>query len=482
MDNAGLLEVAQTVRSTGVPFHQRDVPAVVEGRPNRVVDVSIVALQGRAVAMIFDDVTEERAALDQLKLQAERDPLTGLVNSRHLKERLDDLINSGGEVSLLLLDLDGFKPVNDNLGHQAGDDLLCEIARRLDEICDDGKGFAARVGGDEFAVVVPVGLEDTERLASELLDHILRPINVGDVTTAVGCSIGIASIGRHATRTTELLRAADVAMYVSKSSGVSVSVAGSGVLSGSMARLDLAHLIQDALAERQFRMHLQPLVNLADDEVIGAEGLVRWHLDGEVLPASVFTDLLRVAGRLPSLTGEMLRQARGLMSGHRIISWNVCDQDFRDDMLLECLGADVTDRLWLEVTETDLSATEIESLEAVRSRGVHLAIDEFGTGLSSMARLQQLPVDVLKLDRSLLINASTRAEVVIRTITNMAHELGAVVVAEGLETVDQVERAKAVGCDLGQGSYFGHPAPIAKVEDRFLASGDFPFHHWPDQG
>ncbi len=483
MNNVGLLDVAQQVFTSGVAYRQANVPAVVDGQAKRIVDISIVALPDEAVAMIFDDVTEERQAMDLLTFQAERDGLTRLLNRSSFKASLEHFMDRSRPVSLLLLDLDGFKEVNDGLGHSAGDDLLVTVADRLLGLVADLPGaIVARLGGDEFAVAVPGSLRKGELLADTIVPALTRPVSLSTVTASVACSIGVAAFPDHANKASDLLRAADVAMYSIKGSGIAVAVAGSREAGDAVLRVDLARRVEEALSSKRFRLYLQPIVDLGSGQVVGSEGLARWvdPVDGVLVP-DVFLDLLRVAGRLPSLTALMLEQAARLPMNDRFITVNICDQDLRNGDLFEefKLSKGTSKPIWFEVSESDLALLSLEQLQMIQANGFRLAVDDFGTGTSSLGRLQQLPVDVVKLDPSLLAGSDQRSLTVLRSITDLAHGLGATVVAEGIEDSEMADRARSVGCDLGQGFYFAHPAALDDIGDLLARDGDLYHNDWP---
>jgi diguanylate cyclase (GGDEF)-like protein/PAS domain S-box-containing protein len=454
---------------------------------NRTADPDLEAL-----VLSVRDVGQRRALEEELTRQAFEDSLTGLANRALFRDRVDHALarsrRDGGRVTLLLIDVDDFKVVNDGLGHTAGDRLLCELAGRLrTEVrsCDT----LARLGGDEFAVLVE-GLDDLETaaLADRIVAVARRPIRLGarDVTCTVSVGIATAKAGDGEPETDELLRDADLAMYAAKNGGRDRSAMfdpamHADVLREAQQRSDL----ERALTEEQFVVHYQPIVDLRQRRLTGFEALVRWHHPQEgLVPPNTFIPLAETTGLIVPLGRWVLRKAceqlarwhaeRPSAAGLRM-SVNLSARQFHYDGLV----ADVADALErsgidpscliLEITESmlmrDTTAT-IGTLRALKDLGVRLAIDDFGTGYSSLSYLRQFPVDILKIDRSFVEGVAgeggdaTLAEAVVQ----MSRALRLQTVAEGIETTDQWSALRTLGCEFGQGYLFARPIEAARVE------------------
>ncbi|MFI9011573.1 putative bifunctional diguanylate cyclase/phosphodiesterase [Actinosynnema sp. NPDC053489] len=419
------------------------------------------------------DVTARRRWEDVLRERSEYDELTGLVNRRHFLELADRALAGGGDVALLLIDLDHFKEVNDVQGHQAGDRRLVEAARRL-RTATGGRDVVARLGGDEFAVLTSDD-EDGVCRARRLLDALAQPDAAGDAAV-IRASVGVAVPGRNGTgRTSEdLLRDADVAMYVAKREG------GGQVRSfrremgeDVAARQEDQAALGAALGTDQLVLHYQPIVGVAAARATHAEALVRWRRPGRgLLGPDRFIGLAEETGLIVPLGTHVLRAAcaqavrwqdRGVRLG---VAVNVSPGQLGGDRFpreVAELLADTglrPDRLTVEVTESvwaDEDAMRV--LMAVREAGVRVALDDFGTGYSSLNYLRRYRFDLVKIDKSFTdgLGEDTRTEGVVRCIIDLAAALGARTVAEGVETPTQAQWLREAGCDYLQGYLFGKP-------------------------
>ena len=434
------------------------------------------------VVITTRDVTERTALEAQLRVLAWQDPLTGLANRTLLHDRLAHALRQRRPVNeplgLLLIDLDGFKPVNDTYGHAIGDALLQQVAERLLAGVRTGD-TVARLGGDEFAVLLEVrgdgglrrgGLDVAERL----LKALQQPFLVEGKEVAVGASMGLA-IACRTTDAEAMLQQADFAMYASKDHGRGrITVFGPELAKASSRRAELATTLRAALPAGELHLHYQPVVDLATGRVLGAEALARWdHSEWGAIPPSEFVPVAEVTGLIVQLGHWAL-----LTAAKQAAEWEAAGRDLgvAVNVSVRQLGpefvADVASvlaetsltpsRLTLEITESLLVDDErtLASLNALRQLGVRLALDDFGTGWSSLAYLRRLPVHVLKLDGSFVkALGSPEANAVSRTVVKLAIDLGLEVVAEGVETVEQRDILISMGCHSAQGWLYGPAAP-----------------------
>jgi diguanylate cyclase (GGDEF)-like protein len=413
--------------------------------------------------------------------QATHDALTGLPNWVLLQDRLDHSLaaaaRSTGEVALLLIDLDRFKEINDTLGHSYGDRLLCQVGPRLQSVLRDGD-TVGRLGGDEFVVLLPSvdGEGEARAVAARLSEALHRAFDVDGVILDVEASIGIALSPWHGTDTEELLRNADIAMYVAKDMKAGAVVFTPEEHVSTPARLTVLGDLRRALdSEDELFLHYQPKYTLEGGRIEGAEALLRWQHPtlglippGEFIPVAEGTGIiLRLTDRVLGLALEQIR--RWLDSGHAVpVAVNLSTRCLLDadlpDMVQRMLAEhDVpASLLRLEVTESAVmgdAARCMEVLQRLHDLGVRLSIDDFGTGYSSMAYLRRLPVDELKIDRSFVLGMTTTQQdaVLVRTAIDLGHNLGLTVVAEGVERAEHADALRALGCDVAQGYHYARP-------------------------
>ena len=446
----------------------------------------------RMISMI-QDISERKRMETQLVKQAFHDELTGLANRVLFRDRLHHALerrNRGDHhVAVILLDLDGFKRVNDSLGHAAGDELLKVIGRRIANTVRAGE-TVARLGGDEFAVVIE-SVEDgdkPEMLADRLLTHLKRPVEIGGRQIAVGVSIGIATA--HIDDDAEsVLRNADTAMYAAKASGKGcMRTFDPSMHTEAMQWLELETDLRTALERKEFFLEFHPLVRMESGRVKGFEALIRWaHPTRGIVPPGGFVSIAEESGLITGIGRWVLMDACRTATtwSHDdgfdapSVSVNIAAKQLESDTLLNdvrlALGISGLDprRLILELTESDVmrepEAVRVK-LEALKELGVRLAIDDFGTGYSSLSYLQYFPVDELKIDRSFvrLIESSDRDAALVRTIVSLARSLSVEVVAEGIEDIGQERYLRSINCDIGQGYLYSRPLPAQDVE-AFLA-------------
>jgi diguanylate cyclase (GGDEF)-like protein/PAS domain S-box-containing protein len=440
---------------------------------------------------ISRDVSERKSQVAALRRQAVHDALTDLPNRILLYDRLEHEIKqtarSRRSLGLLFIDLNGFKEINDTFGHHCGDLLLRQVGPRLLGRLR-ATDTVARTGGDEFAVLLPgvASVEATTQVARSLLDAIVEPFAVERQQLTLGASVGIVLCPEHGADATTLMRRADVAMYVAKSRGRGYEVYSADADTHSPARLALLGELRRDACQEQFLLHFQPQVELASGRVRRAEALVRWqHPDkGLLLPAD-FVPLAEAGNLVQVVTAWVIAAAvrhcrrweeRGLDVG---ISVNLSPRSLRDAGLPAAiaglLGAEgvAPERLTLEITESSLLADPEHAISVLRQvveLGVGLSIDDFGTGFSSLAHLKQLPVTEIKIDRSFVrdMTRNERDAAIVRSMIELAHDLGRRVVAEGIEDAETWQRLAALGCDLGQGYLISPPLAERELVDWVL--------------
>ena len=426
---------------------------------------------------------ERRRVEQRLAHLAYHDALTDLPNRLLLQDRLAQALpaasRANSALALLLLDLNGFKKINDTLGHHAGDRVLQCVASRIRGILR-GADTVARLGGDEFAVVLPATDIDGALLtAQRILQEIEQPCVIEQQALSVRASLGIVSFPEHGRSAGTLLERADVAMYVAKSDGVGIAVYGPDHDHHAHRRLTLISELRHGLSENQICVEYQPIVRLATGVVTGLEALVRWNhpQQGRVLPGD-FIHLAEQTGLIGPLTTIVLETAIREWSHPApvppvSVAINLSPRTLQDpglprriaDMLAVYQVAPGS--LSLEITENILMsdpARSMDSLNRLHAMGVTIVIDDFGTGYSSLSYLRRLPVDVLKIDRSFVLALVTaQDDVIVRSTIDLAHNLGLTVVAEGVESEEVQARLMALGCDAAQGTFIRAPAPAADV-------------------
>ena len=439
------------------------------------------------------DISARKAAEDEIRTLAYYDALTGLPNRRlmsdHLQRSLNKSVRSGLGGALLIVDLDNFKDLNDTLGHEVGDDLLRQVAARLEQ-CVRRNDTVARLGGDEFVLLLDSLSSDPVRAAAEaeevartVLQMLGQSFTLGERTHHTSCSIGIALYVDGATSAEELLKRGDLAMYEAKSQGRNTLRLFDPRIQEAVAeRTALEADLRHALKEQQFVLHYQAQVE-AGGRVVGAEALVRWEhpTRGMVFPNAFIaiaesTGLIVPLGKwiLQTACAQLAKWALNPETAHLTLAVNVSAQQFREPKfvaeLLSVLkesGADPA-HLKLELTESLLlwdAEAAIALMTEVRSHGVRFSLDDFGTGYSSLSYLKRLPLDQLKIDQSFVRDLMTNANdaSIARTVVALAHSLDLSVIAEGVETEEQRALLERFGCSHWQGYLFGRPAPADEI-------------------
>jgi diguanylate cyclase (GGDEF)-like protein/PAS domain S-box-containing protein len=438
----------------------------------------------RGIVLNGRDISERVVLEEELTRQAFHDGLTGLANRALFRDRLDQALvrstRSREPLALLLVDLDGFKQINDSFGHDVGDQLLQQVAARFTDVTRPSD-TVARFGGDEFAVLVEGGTEThAVALADRLLARLSRPATVGDRTLAFGASIGIVlHAGRESTGREELIRRADIAMYAAKNSGRGRYE----VFRGEMARefgetLGLEYELRLGLQRNEFRLHYQPEIEVVGGAIVGAEALLRWTSPtrgvvspGEFIPAAEATGMIVQLGELAlrEACDQTARWEREGLLPERFVTWvNLSGTQLSAGGMDELVRRTLSDtglrasRLGLEVTETAIvqggpsGERARAELQSLHEDGVSIAIDDFGTGFSSLAQLRRFPIDMIKVDRSFVQGAEhdPRDAAITANVVSLAHALGLVAMAEGIESETQLASLRELGCDLAQGFLF----------------------------
>jgi diguanylate cyclase (GGDEF)-like protein len=429
--------------------------------------------------------------------RATHDALTGLANraalTEHLVNAFDlDAVKPTSCAALLFIDVDDFKDVNDSLGHEAGDFLLIELVGRL-RSCVGPDDLVSRLGGDEFAIVIGdgEGRRGGRDVADRILEALETPVIISETSVAISVSIGVAERRPDTADSAELLRQADFAMYMAKGGGKGRYQVFDAQMHDIMAgRSALKVDLTKAVSQQQLRLDYQPITELAGGRIVGLEALVRWqHPTLGLLPPDDFIGLAEETGDIDAIGRWVLQTAVD-----QIVAWRSGSADYADLWVsvnlsafqlpnprsLAILQHILSDpdlpagAVVLEITETALASDiheAVTSLEALRNSGARIAVDDFGTGFSSLASLASLPVDILKIDRSFVSGRGRRAPSVpiLEGIIELAHKLSLDLIAEGIEEPEQLELLQTLGCPLGQGFLLARPAPPEEITARLAA-------------
>ncbi|WGZ81281.1 MULTISPECIES: EAL domain-containing protein [unclassified Arthrobacter] len=441
----------------------------VVGRVWSFRDVTAARLAQEQITKAMADLAEQSA---QLKALAFQDPLTGLSNRQLFNDHLAAALLGpyGTAVDLLLLDLDDFKEVNDILGHHAGDQMLIEVGRRL-RGCVRPNDVVARLGGDEFVVLL-VGSLDPDEVAGRIVESLKVPVWIDGTMLRPSLSLGLASISDDAVGASELLRRADVAMYAAKAAGKNRYLRfRPEMLQSLVQRTELETGLRLAVDSGQITVLYQPIISATLGAVVTVEALARWVRDGETIPPERFIPAAERSGLIVEIGTEVLLKACTELKpwlaedSARRLAVNVSGVQLQHGDFAELVQAATAScgvdprQLILEVTESvffDDDGHVIQQLNALRNAGVGVALDDFGTGYSSLGRLQELPVDTLKIDQSFtaMIQTGTEKLPILSCMVTMAHGLGLTVTAEGVETAAQAEYLMGLDCESLQGFLF----------------------------
>ncbi|WP_354235537.1 EAL domain-containing protein [Arthrobacter sp. UYEF3] len=465
----------QDGRTVELYSRPQKVAEEVVGRIWNFRDVTLRTVAQDQARRALDELAQQA---DQLKALAFRDPLTGLANRMLFNEHAIAALESPGSVAVLLLDLDDFKEVNDILGHHAGDQMLVEIARRLQN-CVGPHGTVARLGGDEFVVLL-VDCNDSDAVAQRIVSTLNAPVTIEGTLMRPGLSLGVATRSAEGMSSSELLRQADVAMYAAKEAGKNCYVHFQPeMLATLLERTQLTAGLRRAVELGQITVYYQPVVSTSQREVVQYEALARWERDGVLMPPDTFIQTAERSGLIRDIGAEVLRQ-----SCTELQSWLAADpgrtlavnvsgvqlqhKDFAERVLDIAAWSRVDPhQLVLEVTESvffGAASHVIAQLITLRAAGIQVALDDFGTGYSSLGRLQELPVDAVKIDQSFVSMLRTGEErlPILTSMIHMAHSLGLRVTAEGIETPMQARYLMEHECDSLQGFLFSRPVSASQ--------------------
>jgi diguanylate cyclase (GGDEF)-like protein len=454
----------------------------------RWVRVRAASADGGWVGTV-EDLTEVVKANARLQQQTFHDPLTGLANRAHLLRHLEAVVAAGDRAqpvgAVLYLDVDDFKRINDSLGHDRGDELLVEVARRLRKVTAGRASVVARFGGDEFAVLWPEARDEDLAAAAELVRSCFRdPFVLDGREMIVSASIGIA-VAHGGSRAAEVLQDADAAMYRAKETNRGGQVVFDAVMrAGALERLELVQSLWRAIDRQEMVLHYQPKVSMLDESLVGFEALVRWqHPERGLVPPDTFINLAEETGLIVPLGRWVLEEAcrqaavwaqagteeRPLTMAVNLSAAQLAVPDLAGDVarVLEQTGLPAS-QLCLEITESvlmDDPDAAIATLHQLKALGVQLAVDDFGTGYSSLGSLRRFPVDQLKIDRSFVrgLGVDPEDETIVRLVLNLAAALSLEVVAEGVEHDMHRRRLQEFGCGYGQGFLWGAPVPASAI-------------------
>ena len=455
----------------------------------------------RGIVTNARDVTERKAAELELIEISLHDALTGLPNRLLVMDRLNVALKraarGGDMVAVLFCDLDAFKVVNDSVGHEGGDRVLVEVARRFTQALRDSD-TVARTGGDEFVVVCEglSSVEDATAVAAHIRAVVEAPIAFDDFEASISVSIGIVTVAGFDAGMADpmiLLRNADAAMYRAKQGGKARwALFDEALISAATHRRELEPELRRALELREFVLHYQPVYDLQDERIVGVESLLRWDSPTRgLLPPDEFIALAEETGLIVPIgiwvlqeSCEQLRRWDGELGWPGWISVNLSARQLAAPGLASAvhdilLASDLAPALLrLELTETALlraGHSAAVELAAVRELGVHIGMDDFGTGYATLTNLQQLPIDFLKIDRSFVITLKHGAEArdhgnaIVAAISQIGQTLDLETIAEGIETEEQAELLREFGCPFGQGFQFARPAPSHEIAPRLTA-------------
>ena len=439
-----------------------------------------------------EDVTETVRAEAQIAHLAHHDVLTGLPNRALFRSRLEEALahmrRDGDPLAVFCVDLDQFKPVNDTLGHAAGDELLRLVAARMRR-CVRERDTVARLGGDEFAVLqlAPTSIDAAAALAAHIVATLSTPFDIHGQEVVIGASIGVALAPADGDLTDTVLGHADIALYRAKAEGRRTYRFFEPEMNArSTARRTLERELRGAIADGALDLDFQPLFNLRDNSLNGFEALLRWrHPERGVIPPADFVPLAEETGLIVPIGEWVLRRACRAAAAwppHLRVAVNLSPVQFRRRGLVQTVrsalaGAGLrADRLELEITEAVLLADgdeNIRLLHQLRALGIRIALDDFGTGFSSLSYLRAFTFDKLKIDRSFVheLCGSAHCEAIVRAVVTLAGGLAITTTAEGVETDAQLQRLRDEGCDEAQGFLLGRPAPLAEANSLIASLG-----------
>jgi diguanylate cyclase (GGDEF)-like protein len=473
--------VEESVASAASP-----TPGVAEQelRDGRIISVISAPLSTGGGVTIHMDVTEKRNSEKQIAFLAHHDALTGLANRVQLREHIEKSLkhaSRGERFSVLCLDLDHFKDINDTLGHSVGDALLCAVAKRLRELVREGD-LVSRTGGDEFSIVqsgAEPPMAAAAALAARVVEALGVPFDLGDHHVVIGASVGVAIAPDDGSDADQLLKNADMALYRAKDDGRGgFHFFEPEMDAKAQARRLLELDLRKAIAAREFEVFYQPIVNLAENRISGFEALLRWNhpTRGRVSPAE-FIPLAEETGLIVTIGEWVLRQActeAMTWPSDVRVAVNVSPLQFRNKGLVSAVMFALatsglrSDRLELEITETVLmhnNDATLAALHQLRSLGVRISMDDFGTGYSSLSYLRSFPFDKIKIDQSFVRDLIAKPDsiAIIRAVSGLGNSFGMTTTAEGVETQEQLDQMRAEGCTEVQGYFYSKPMPASEV-------------------
>jgi len=450
----------------------------------RIIALTRAPLSTGGAVTIHMDVTEKRNSEKQIAFLAHHDALTGLANRVQLREHIEKTLENvrrGGAASVLCLDLDNFKVVNDTLGHSVGDALLGAVSKRLRGLVRD-RDLVSRTGGDEFSIVqsgAEFPMEASAALAARIVEALSVPFELGDHNVVIGASVGIAIAPDDGDSADQLLKNADMALYRSKEEGrgrfhffepeMDIKAQTRRVL-----ELDL----RNAITAEEFEVFYQPIVNLAENRITGFEALLRWnHPSRGRVPPNDFIPLAEETGLIGAIGEWVIRQACAeamRWPSDMRVAVNVSPMQFRNKTLVLAVVSALAatglrpDLLELEITETVLmnnNEATLAALHQLRDLGVRISMDDFGTGYSSLSYLRSFPFDKIKIDQSFVRDLAERPDsiAIIRAVTGLGQSYGITTTAEGVETQEQLDQMRAEGCSEVQGYFYSKPVPAGEI-------------------
>jgi diguanylate cyclase (GGDEF)-like protein len=452
----------------------------------RIIALTRAPLNTGGAVTIHVDVTEKRNSEKQIAFLAHHDPLTGLANRVQLRQHVEKTLEQvarGGTASILCLDLDNFKTINDTLGHSVGDALLCAVSTRLRGlVCD--KELISRTGGDEFSIVQSGAehpMEAAAALATRIVEALSEPFELGDHHVVIGASVGVAIAPDDGDNADQLLKNADMALYRAKEDGrAQFHFFEPEMDVKAQARRALELDLRNAVIAGEFELFYQPIINLAENRITGFEALLRWnHPTRGRVPPIEFVPLAEETGLIVAIGEWVIRQAcaeaRTWPSDLRV-AVNVSPVQFRTKTLVFAVVSALAasglrpDLLELEITETVLMANNeatLAALHQLRSLGVRISMDDFGTGYSSLSYLRSFPFDKIKIDQSFVRDLTERPDsiAIIRAVAGLGLSFGMTTTAEGVETQDQLDKMREEGCSEVQGYFYSKPVPANQITE-----------------
>jgi diguanylate cyclase (GGDEF)-like protein len=477
---------AVKARASEVSALPPDSQRIEELADGRFVLLTRQPMPGGGWLTILEDITERKRAEAEIVHLARHDVLTGLANRAEFNQRLEEatkrLKRGGASITVMMVDLDRFKTINDTLGHPAGDALLIEVGRRLKSTIRE-TDVLARLGGDEFAIIQEGGDSQHEgaiALALRVIAEISKPFDLNGFEANIGTSIGIAMAPEHGSEGEGLLKSADLALYTAKTEGRNdYRIYRPEMLETATSQQLAESELRDAIAQSQFELHYQPVIDVASRRTCGVEALVRWrHPSKGLVGPDQFIPLAEATGLIAPIGAWILQRAcadAAKWPAHIKLAINISAVQFKKGNLFDVILCALVEsgldpqRLELEITETSLLENQEAHLATIRqlkNLGISLALDDFGTGYSSVTYLTNFPFDKIKIDRSFTLEVLERRDyaAVVSSVLALAEGLGKVTTVEGIETEQQFEYMRAAGVDLAQGYLFSPPVPASKLD------------------